>query len=516
MHHCGGLCFRTIKIGSFSLGVAGALFAGIALSALEPRLALPSFVHTLGLVLFVYTTGLALGPTFFATMKKSGMLDNAFALSVLVLGALLVLGASLYFKLEPSLAAGMYTGIFTVTPALASVLESLPQETALPIIGYSIAYPFSVIISLLLLAAFRKIWNINQKELGNTDASIGQYTVRYTRSEPTAVHDIPILSDSSVAISRLSKRGKLRVAKSTDVVEKHSLVTIVGTQRESQKAASWMGEIISDERLGAENTELGYRRVFISNNNLAGKTIAQLQLDKKFHVIVTRVRRGDVDMVAHDELAVEPGDRLRIVGEHDDVKKASTYLGDSYKDASEMNIFTFALGISLGVATGFIAIPLPDGTSFQLGAAGGTIIVALIFGALRRTGPLVWQVPYSTNLSIRQIGLMMFLAGVGSQAGGSLMSALADPQSYIVMGLAVGISILVVLLMISVGYCVMKIPFSKLSGMVAAVNTQPATLAFANEQTKTDQANIGYATVYPMSLIIKIILAQLLLITLTM
>lgn len=511
-----GYVLGRLRIGNFSLGVAGALFAGIALSAWEPQLALPSLIHTLGLVMFVYTTGLALGPTFFATIRKTGLRDNLFTFGILVFGVVLSFIAAKYFVIETGLAAGMYTGAFTVTPALASVLEALPKESAEPIIGYSLAYPFSVIASLLLLGMFRKLWKVDEQETSSDSDGINPYTVRYTREEPCSVQHVAMLSGTNIAISRISKHGKLRVAKSTDVIEKDSLVTVVGTREASQKAAAWMGEIAKDAKLELENTQLGYRRVFISNNKLAGLTVEKLQLDSKYNVIVTRVRRGDVDMVAHDDLVVEPGDRLRIVGSKENVAKASKYLGDSYKHASEMNIFTFALGICIGVLLGAIPIPLPGGSVFHLGAAGGTIIAALILGALRRTGRLVWQIPYSTNLSIRQFGLVMFLAGVGSQAGGSLMKALADPKSYIVMALAVVLSLIAVTAMIIIGYLWLKIPFSKLSGMIAAMNTQPATLAFANDQTKTEQANIGYATVYPLSLIAKIILAQLLLIALSL
>ena len=511
-----GYVIGRVRIGNFSLGVAGALFAGIAISAWEPKLALPPLVYTLGLVIFVYTTGLALGPTFFATLRKTGVRDNLFTLGVLIVGVVLAFAAAKYFSIEPGLATGMYTGTFTVTPALAGVLDAMNHSSATPVVGYSLAYPFSIIVSLILLALFRKIWKVDQQEDASEDTALNSHTVRYTREEPCAVHDVGELSGATISVSRLSKKGKLRIAKSTDVIEKDSLVTIVGTQNQCQKAAKWMGEVAEDAKLELENTQLGFRRVFISNNDLAGLSIAKLQLDKKFNVIVTRLRRGDVDMVAHDNLVVEPGDRLRIVGARENIKKASAHLGDSYKHSSQMNIFTFTLGMCLGIGLGLIPIPLPGGHVFQLGAAGGTIVVALILGAMRRTGRLVWQIPYSTNLALRQLGVVIFLAGVGSQAGSSLIEALADPKSYILMALSVAIAIIVCVAMILVGHKLLKIPFSRLSGMLAAMNTQPATLAFANDQTKTDQANIGYASVYPMALVAKIILAQALLILLAL
>lgn len=509
-----GYVLGRIKIGSFSLGVAGALFAGIGLSAWNDQLMLPPLVQTLGLLLFVYTTGLALGPTFFSVMRKTGLRDNLFTLGIIIAGAVVTFAAAKFFAMDPELGAGMYTGIFTVTPALAGVLESLPPGSAEPIIAYSIAYPFSVVVSLLLLGFFRKIWKIDQAEAAEAGDTIDQHVVRYTREEPCSVRDVAMFSGATIAISRLSKRGKLRVAKSTDVIENGSLVTIVGTNSETKKAVDWMGEEVPDTKSELEDVQFGFRRVFISNAALAGKTIHELDLDRKYSVIVTRVRRGDVDMVARDDLTIESGDRVRIVGKQKDVQRASQFLGDSYKHASEMNIFTFSVGIALGILLGMVTIPLPSGASFQLGMAGGTIIVALIFGAMRRTGTLVWQIPYSTNLSIRQFGLVIFLAGVGSQAGGSLVEALSNPMSYILMALAVVISLIITGSMILIGYKVMKTPFTKLSGMVAAMNTQPATLAFANDQTKTDQANIGYATVYPLALISKIVVAQILLILL--
>ena len=179
-----GYVLGRIKIGSFSLGVAGALFAGIGLSAWNDQLMLPPLVQTLGLLLFVYTTGLALGPTFFSVMRKTGLRDNLFTLGIIIAGAVATFAAAKFFAMDPDLGAGMYTGIFTVTPALAGVLESLPPGSAEPIIAYSIAYPFSVVVSLLLLGFFRKIWKIDQAEAAEAGDTIDQHVVRYTREEP--------------------------------------------------------------------------------------------------------------------------------------------------------------------------------------------------------------------------------------------------------------------------------------------------------------------------------------------
>lgn len=509
-----GYALGRIKIGSFSLGVAGALFAGIAMSALNPQLALPPLVYVLGLTIFIYTTGISLGPTFFAGLRSTGMRDNLFALGIIIFGAALVATSAYLLKLDASLAAGMYTGTFTVTPALAGVLESLGKDNAAPIIGYSLAYPFSIVASLLLIGAARRLWHIDSKETSRADASINPYTVLYTRKDPVAVRDIPEKAQANVAISRVSSKGALKLATDDTIIQQGDYIAVVGTPHDYRLAVKWLGEESSSIHLEEERGHLRERRVFMSNSALAGRAIRDLPLQREYKVVITRVRRGDIDMVVRDDFVIELGDRLKIVGAHADIDSAASYLGDSYQSVAHFSVFPFAVGISLGILVGVLSLPLPGGREFSLGAAGGTIIVSLILGALRRTGPLVWQIPFSTNLSLRQLGLMIFLVGVGSTAGGSFVGALNDPKSYQLMAASFAVAIITVSAMLLIGYKFLKIPFTRLSGMVAAMNTQPATLAFANNLTKTDDANIGYASVYPLALITKIIVAQILLLAL--
>lgn len=511
-----GYLIGRIKIGGFSLGIAGTLFAGIAISALDDRLALPPFIYTIGLVLFVYTTGIALGPTFFGGLKKTGLRDNVFVFCILLFGVAGALLTALLLGLGNALGAGTYTGAFTVTPALASIMEALGGNNAEPVVGYSLAYPFSIIISLVLLGGFRKYWKIDRLEARRKDTSLNPHTIKYTRAEPCSVQALPEKTGIQLTVSRLRSGSTIHLPSPDEQIRTGDLVTIVSTPDGYQRAMKWMGEPAdTNNQLESQSQSLKERRVFVSDNQVVGRTIGELDLYGKFHVLPTRVRRGDVDMVISQELIVEAGDRVKIVGAHKDIDAVADFLGDSYRKVSEVNIFAFAVGIALGVALGSVALPLPGGREFALGAAGGTIIVALILGAIRRTGHIVWQLPYGTNLAIRQLGLVIFLAGVGSQAGSALVEALLNPLSYQLMGAVIVLCFVVGASMLLVGYKILRIPFSRLSGMLAAMNTQPATLAFANTQTKTDDANAGFASVYPLSLIGKIILAQLLLIFLS-
>lgn len=504
-----------IRIGSFSMGIAGALFAGLIISSLDPRLALPSIIYHIGLVLFVYTTGLSLGPTFFNGLKKTGLKDNLFMTGALIVGLVSTIVAAGILGLSTALSAGLYAGSFTVTPALASAMETL-GDTSDPIVAFSIAYPISIIASFLAIGLFRKLWKIDQLESNRKDTTLYPRTVLYTRNKPCLVKDLPKAVGANIRVSRIhSDDDPLHLPRPDQKINKGDLVTVVATPGNFEKAVKWMGEkATEDDQIHTQLDHLRFRRIFVSNTEVVGKKIKSLKLYDKYRVLPTRVRRGDIDMVVSEDLVVEAGDRIRIVGALEDIKKAGKFLGDSYKQVSEPYTFSPALGMALGVAIGAITIPLPGGSAFALGAAGGTILVALILGAVRRTGKIVWQIPYSTNITIRHLGLLIFLAGIGSQAGGSMVAALSDPLSYKLMAAVAAISLVTVTSMILVGYKLLKIPFTRLSGMVAAMNTQPATLAYANSQSKTDDANAGFASVYPLALIGKIVLAQILIIIL--
>lgn len=507
-----GYMIGRIRIGSFSLGIAAVLFAGLGVSALAPDLALPQLVYVFGLVLFVYTIGLSSGPSFFRALKKEGFRYIALAVAVLLVGA----GATLVFasllNINGALAVGMYSGAFTNTPALAAAMELIGSENTAPVAGYSLAYPLGIICVLAMLSLFRKVWKVDtqtDKKLRHKENTLYARTVRVTKKSTATVGDLTSFCKANIAVSRISVGGVIRLAKPNDKLRPGTLLTIVGNAKELDTATSWLGEAVTDGGLELNLSTIHTRRVFLSNNTLAGRKLGDLKLLMKYDVTVTRIRRGDVDLVAHDDVVLELGDRVKIVGAHKNLDKASAYLGDSYKHASELDILTFSLGIGLGILLGLVPIPLPGGSTFHFGAAGGALVTALILGAIGRTGKFVWQLPYGANMTLRQLGMVLFLAGIGSQGGGALRTALGDSSSIVIIVVGAVLTTLVATLTLLIGFKFMKIPFSRLSGMLAGIQTQPAVLAHANEHSADDEPNIGYASVYPVVMMGKIILVQI-------
>ncbi len=544
-----GYLVGKIRIGSFSLGVSAVLFAGLGISAWYPDAALPQVVYLLGLVLFVYTIGLASGPGFFGALRKKGLRDNLFALGVLLAAGALVIVAARLFGVRAPMAAGLYAGSLTNTPALAGVLESLHNTSLAPVVGYSLTYPLGVLGVLATIAVFERVWKVGAESRpgtadaggpgdpggavagGNTgpgpvgdgaaagdslpNAPILAWTIRVTRRDAPVATAVAAATGADVELSRISDGERVRLIRPEDRLTRNALVTVVGEPTSLRKASEWLGERVTRGELDLDRRYVDSRRVFVSNPDLAGRHINELNLRTGYGVIVTRIRRGDVDMVAHAGSVLEPGDRVRIVGARDSLDAATRYFGDSYRRASELDVLTFAIGIGLGLLVGLIPVPLPGGSVFHLGAAGGALLVALVLGAIGRSGPVVWQLGFSANMALRQIGAVLFLAGIGTQAGGSLGKALGDPSSMLVIGIGAGVTVFVAATTLVIGHRVLGIPFGRLTGVLASVQTQPAVLAFANEHYPDESPNVGYASVYPVAMITKIMFAQLLLVLLS-
>jgi putative transport protein len=313
-----------------------------------------------------------------------------------------------------------------------------------------------------------------------------------------------------VVFGRIQRNGAVDVATSDTRLSADDLVSIIGGAEAVERVSIALGEP-APEPLELDRHTLDFRRVFVSSSAVAGKRLHELNLPARYGAIITRVRRGDVDLLPHGNTVLELGDRVRVVTRREQMDAVSRFLGDSYRSLSEVDVVSLGLGLMLGLLVGMIPLPLPGGLTFTLGFAGGPLLVALFLGWRERTGPIVWSLPYSANLTLRQFGLTLFLAGVGTRSGYSFVSTFAQgggPAIFVAGALITCISALTLLY---IGHKVLHIPMSLLSGMLAGMQTQPAVLGFAGEQTHNDLPNIGYATVYPIATIAKIIIAQLLL-----
>ncbi len=525
-----GYAVGQIKVGNTGLGVAAVLFAGLGMGALSPDLKLPEIVYQFGLVLFVYTIGLSSGPSFLAAFKDKGWRDNLLVAGLISLASALTLAAQSLFQLKPTMAAGVFAGSLTNTPALAAVLErlknsnpsmgkpALDQLLAEPVIGYSVSYPMGVIGTLLAIFSLQRFWKIDydkealaHPELGATNQTLLNRTIHVTRPEVCGkqLRDLLKVSGWDVIFGRIRRKGQTELAEGDSQLAPGDLISVIGTEPEVAQVVQSLGEL-SETGLEQDRSELDYRRVFVSNPNLAGRSLKELNLARRYGALVTRVRRGDQEFLPHGNTQLQLGDRVRVVTHRSRIGSISAFFGDSYQHLAEINIFTFSLGISLGILVGLIPIPLPGGLTLKMGIAGGPLVVALALGIVERSGKLVWNLPYNANLTLRQLGLILFLAGVGTRAGYPFITTITQGSGLYLFIAGTLITGITVLLGLWVGYKLFKIPMGVLTGIVAGMQTQPAVLSFSLEQSRNDLPNLGYATVYPAAIITKILLAQVL------
>ncbi|MGL4649646.1 MAG: aspartate:alanine exchanger family transporter, partial [Caldilineaceae bacterium] len=418
-----GYAIGRIKVKGASLGVAAVLFVGLFIGSFSPDLRVPDFAFVLGLAIFVYTIGLSSGAAFFTSFRGKGVRDTLFVAAMLVFSAALVYWLAGFFGIKSTIATGVFAGAMTNTPALGAVLEAIRQRAPAeavelllsePVVGYSVAYPIGVlgpILSIAIMSWFFKIDYRREaqrlKGMNLVEQEIYSVTVEIEPRGATGTALSKLMSENmwDVVFARLQRDGRLTLVDGDTVLRVGDLVGIVGTPEEVDPVVAALGRP-SPVHLEYDRTKYDFRRVFVSDSRVVGRRLKDLELPRTFDAIVTRIRRGDIDFVPDGNTVVELGDRVRVVANRERMKDVSEFFGDSYKHLSEIDLLTFGVGMSLGLLLGLVPIPLPGGVTVSLGSAGGPLVVALILGALRRTGPLVWTIPYSANLTLRQLGLI--------------------------------------------------------------------------------------------------------------
>jgi putative transport protein len=524
-----GYFLGKIKIKGFSLGIANVLFVGLAFGSLSESLALPDIVYILGLVLFVYTSGLQSGPGFFRSFNKMGITFNLAIIFVLSMSCILTIFLGKLLSIDASLLSGVYSGSLTNTPALASIVDTikqlnidktLPELNSIlgkPIAGYSITYPFGVIGVILSMYFFKIIFSINlDKEsikianiLGLGGENLDNRDIRITSKDliNKKVSDIFLNEElSDIVISRIKKKDNVQIVNGNTILEENDIITLVGSISTLNKYKTYFGEEISSD-LSTDRAFLDFRRIFVSSKKVIGLSIRELDLHKKFNATITRLKRGDTEIVPTNDTILESGDRIRVVTTREDMDKVSHFFGDSFQSLSEIDYISMSLGIALGLLLGEVPIPLPGGSSFKLGVAGGPLLVSLLLGYLERTGNIVWGMSYNANLTVRQLGVVLFLAGIGLKAGYSFGDNLAKYGSVLIL-LGACITTFNTILMILLGRYILKIPYPLLMGVISGMQTQPACIAYVNGEVKNSVPNYGYSLVFPIAMITKIILVQ--------
>jgi putative transport protein len=515
----------SIRIRGSNLGVAAVLFVGLGVGGLSPELHIPDIIIFLGLAMFVYTIGLSSGPSFFATFRQRGSRDIIFVIVMLTLSASIAFGLHFLFHFDASTTSGLYAGSTTNTPALAGLLDAISNanlgNTAAKsmseraVIGYSLSYPMGVIGVMIAINVMHRLLKIDylaeERELKKeypVRQTVTSKTVEVTQPDVTGIplRDLKRQLNANVVFGRLVRGDETLLTNYDTTLKVGDQVALVADEEEIERVTLLIGKNMPF-RLSSDRSEYDTRRIFVSNPDIAGERLSTLNLNERFAAIITRVRRGDIDLLANSKLVLELGDRVRFVARRQDIPKISKLFGDSYDALSRINLLSFGLGMALGLLLGMITFQLPGDASFKLGFAGGPIIVALILGALRRTGPIVWTLPYSANLTLRQIGLILLLAGVGVNSGHTFVDTVAQGGGGIIFLAGTIISFITAIATLFIGYKLLKIPFSFLTGMVAS---QPAVLDFALEKAGNKLPNIGFTLMLPVSLITKIVYVQFL------
>ncbi|HVO76680.1 MAG TPA: TrkA C-terminal domain-containing protein [Candidatus Bathyarchaeia archaeon] len=523
-----GYLVGNIRIFGFKLGVAAVLFVGMAFGAVDPRLALPDNIYTIGLVLFVYAIGLQSGTGFFSSFRKRGLRINLIAVVLLCAGAVLAVILKGVMRLSAPSVAGLFCGALTNTPALAATVETIgnmkstlpPSAVKLyldsPVITYGLAYPFGVLGVMLWFYLFSRLFRIDfareeaERLRESGTGAILSRTFRVTNPAlfgKTIEEALARLGEPGFALSRVQRGQAVSVVVPQTILSAGDLIVAVGSEEALERARILFGDR-SAEHLPETVGQITYRRIFVSNKNVIGKPIHDLELHKHFDATITRLRRGDVDFVPSPDTILESGDRIRVVAHRENLEAVSKFFGDSIRSISETDFLSLSLGVVLGVFLGMIAFPLPNGMVFRLGFAGGPLIVGLILGKLERTGPIIWGIPFTANLVLRQVGLVFFLAAIGTKAGPGF-GATFRTGGWGLIAAGAAITSFVAAAGILAGYKFLKLPMSAVMGVVSGMQTQPACLAFANQQASNELPNVWYAAVYPASMIAKIILAQI-------
>lgn len=524
-----GYLLGNIKIFGFSLGITAVLFVGMAFGALDQRLALPDYIYVLGLVLFVYAIGLHAGPNFFASFNKHGLRSNLLALVVILAGTGVAVIIAWVTGFSAPIISGIYCGALTNAPALAASIETVTSLTkGMPaavrndmvnsfVVTFGLAYPFGVLGLILAFYGFVKFFKVDLakeeeqrlKETGSQAIVSATFRIINPAVVGKTIEEVMhTLEKSGFVLSRIKKGNSILVATPEIVLGQNDEIVVVGTDHTLERAKILFGEKLL-HHLDPDNDDIEYRRIFVSNQSIAGKKIHQLNLENEYRATITRLRRGDVDFVPSSDTILELGDRVRVVTRKENLDRVTHFFGDSIKGISETDFLSLSFGIVLGVFVGMFPIPLPNGTSFKLGFAGGPLVVAILLGRLHRTGSIMWTLPFSANMVLRQVGLIFFLAGIGTKAGFGFGSTFQSGGfSYMLSGAV--ITTFVAVVTIVVGYKCLKMPMTALLGIVSAISTQPAALAYANQQAQNEQPNLYYTSVYPAATVAKIILAQVL------
>lgn len=522
-----GLAVGQIKIYGISLGIAGVLFVALALGhfgfTIQPEIL--DFARDFGLALFVFTIGLQVGPGFFASLRRQGLRLNLLAAAIVLLG--MAIATIAYFALGLPLPAmvGLLSGAVTNTPglgaaqqALGEVLPSAADAISVSGMAYAVAYPFGVIGIILAMIVLRALFRVDvgresaelEAEQSPARLAPGNFNIRVAnpRLAGAQIRELAGLVQAEFVVSRLLRGDEVMVVKADTILAVGDILHVVSTREGAEKLAIVAGEL-SETDVRQVASKLGSRKLLITRQSALGRSVGELDLLHRYGVVITRVQRAGVELVAGAGLRLAFGDRITVVGDSEAIGRAAAELGDSLKALNAPNILSVFFGLIAGVVLGTLPFDLPGlPAPIRLGLAGGPLIVALVLGRLGKVGPLVFWLPQSANLALREIGITLFLATVGLKSGVHFVETVSSGQGILWMTVGALVTFLP-LFLVGLGARLMgKINFTSLAGLLAGSMTDPPALSFSQTLTGSDAPAVTYASVYALVMFLRIVGAQ--------
>ncbi|WP_129741784.1 putative transporter [Escherichia coli] len=528
-----GLFIGNVKFRGVGLGIGGVLFGGIIVGHFVSQAGMTlssDMLHVIqefGLILFVYTIGIQVGPGFFASLRVSGLRLNLFAVLIVIIGGLVTAILHKLFDIPLPVVLGIFSGAVTNTPALGAgqqILRDLGTPMAMVDqmgMSYAMAYPFGICGILFTMWMLRVIFRVNveteaqQHESTRTNGGALIRTINIRVENPNlhnlAIKDVPILNGDKVICSRLKREETLKVPSPETVIQLGDLLHLVGQPADLHNAQLVIGQEV-DTSLSTKGTDLRVARVVVTNENVLGKRIRDLHFKERYDVVISRLNRAGVELVASSDISLQFGDILNLVGRPSAIDAVANVLGNAQQKLQQVQMLPVFIGIGLGVLLGSIPVFVPGfPAALKLGLAGGPLIMALILGRIGSIGKLYWFMPPSANLALRELGIVLFLSVVGLKSGGDFIHTLLDGEGLSWIGYGALITAVPLITVGILARMLAKMNYLTMCGMLAGSMTDPPALAFANNLHPTSgAAALSYATVYPLVMFLRIITPQLL------
>lgn len=528
-----GLAAGSFRFRGVALGIPGVMFAGLIVGRIlqleNLNASVVAFVRDFGLILFVYAIGVQVGPGFIASLRRQGLPLNLLALAIVLLGAGLAILVARQTGTDMRAAIGLFTGATTNAPALGSAEESLKSMHG-TVVGakemgeltgpaFAIAYPFGLLGVILAMILIRAIFRVHPQAEAEAlkaaeraeAADLARLNIELVNPnvEGLAVKDIPALEKTNVVISRIHSKGMVRIPTPETVVHVGDVVLAVGLPAEVRDLQIILGKPAELDLL-AVPSNITTRQILVTRRAALGKTVEELNLSRKFGVAATRVSRAGLEFTAVGALRLQFGDRIRAVGEAAAIDAAAKLLGDSSRELNTPRLLPMFVGIMLGVLLGSLQLKMPGlPAAVKLGLASGPLIVAIVLARVGRMGPLIWYMPQSASGLLRELGIVMFLIGVGLNGGEGFFAKIATREGLYWVAYGAAITLAPLLLVGAFARLALKTNYLHLCGLLCGSLNSPS-LAFTQTMTTSEAPAVAFATVYPLTMISRVLVAQVL------